>query len=256
MNYEIFVVSLAGENARRNHVKSQFAQYDLEPEFVNAIDMRNTQPELLSNYHEVMRSNNVRELSASEVGCALSHLKIAQQVVERNLDFALVTEDDVCLLRNPKDVFIQMPEFLQQAAFDVAILGYVKVYREHLADYYHRMPMKTEAKFGDYIVGSPWKQKHCGAVAYILTQKGAHKLLRANSPVSYVADAWDEFVYRHDLRVKHIRPSIAIESLDFLSTNNNDKHRPVKKNRFSQMFHFLKCKCREVGMNYLHITPR
>ena len=56
MNYEIFVVSLEGEDARRNHVKSQFAQYDLEPEFVNAIDMRNTQPELLSNYHEVMRS--------------------------------------------------------------------------------------------------------------------------------------------------------------------------------------------------------
>ena len=123
MNYEIFVVSLAGENDRRNHVKSQFSQYGLEPEFVNAIDMRTAQPESLSSYHEVMRSKNVRELCASEVGCALSHLKIAQQVIERNLDFALVTEDDVCLLRNPEDIFAQMPEFLRQALFDVAILG-------------------------------------------------------------------------------------------------------------------------------------
>ena len=256
MNYTIFVVSLVGEEARRNHVKSQFANYGLEAEFVDAIDMRNASKESMAIYQEVMRSKSTRELCASEIGCALSHLKIAQAVIERNLDYALVTEDDVCLLRNPQEILMQLPSVLQQSFFDVAILGYVKVYKENLADYYHRMPMKKEGAFVDYIIGSPWKQKHCGAVAYILTKEGAQKLLRANTPVSYVADAWDEFVYRHHLTVKHIRPSIAIESLDFLSTNNNDKHRPINKNAISKWFHCVKCKCIEIAMNYLHVSPK
>lgn len=256
MNYSIFVASLSSEFERRDFATKQFQQYGLEPEFIDAVDMRVAKEHEVSAYQSVMKEKGLRALRATEIGCALTHLKIAQEVINRQLDFALITEDDVVFLNNPKVILEAMSDIKPQSNIDVALLGYVKVYPESLPDYCHRLPIKIDVRLAQYQLGRPWKQKQCGAVAYILTQAGAQKIIAANTPVCHVADAWDDFAYTHHIDVKHIRPPIAIESQQFQSTNGNEAHRPVSKSAMSRNFHLWKHRILFMAMNYFGIAPR
>lgn len=256
MNYSIFVASLPSEVERREFVTKQFQQYGLEPEFIDAVDMRQADEHEVAAYQVVMKEKGLREIRATEIGCALTHLKIAQEVINRNLDFALIAEDDVVFLSDPKVMLDAMPEIEQQSKIDVALMGYVKVYPENLSDYYKVLPIKIEARFANHQVGRPWNQKQCGTVAYILTLRGAQKIVAANTPVCYVADAWDDFAYTHDIDVKHVRPSIAIESQQFQSTIGNKAHISAAKSVLSRTFLLLKCKIHFLAMNYLGVTPK
>jgi glycosyl transferase family 25 len=92
----VFVISLARRADRRAHMEALLAERGLEAEFVDAVDGIALTDEQRSRYDR-RRALAIygAEMSAAEIGCHLSHLKVFELIVARGLDCALVLEDDI-----------------------------------------------------------------------------------------------------------------------------------------------------------------
>lgn len=84
----VFVINLDRSVERRQLMAQRLAAMGLRPDFVQAIDGKACTAD---------RPDMLTILTAGEVGCYLSHLKVWQMIVDRNLPVALVLEDDVQL---------------------------------------------------------------------------------------------------------------------------------------------------------------
>ena len=136
MTYPIYIISLSTEIERRKYVAEQLAQYELEPIYVDAIDMRTASTEQVLAAQDHLVNKQTRVLTAGEVGCALSHLSAYKTIIQQGIDYALILEDDVMLLENPENLFSAIPRLYQHHPFDVLIAGYVKILPEQLKYYY------------------------------------------------------------------------------------------------------------------------
>ena len=102
MNYIAFVISLERATERLAHASALLEQLSLPAEILPAVDgSAMLQQEIEAVYHRGLhRPNYPFELKAGEIGCFLSHRTAWKQIVERNLDAALILEDDVCIDRD------------------------------------------------------------------------------------------------------------------------------------------------------------
>jgi glycosyl transferase family 25 len=92
----VFVISLARRADRRAHMEALLAERGVEAEFVDAVDGISLTDAQRRRYDR-RRALSIygAEMSAAEIGCHLSHLKVYELIVARGLDCALVLEDDI-----------------------------------------------------------------------------------------------------------------------------------------------------------------
>ena len=93
----IFVVSLSRETERRAAMQRELAEFEFE--FVEAVDENdlteaNYRHRLHADWWRRMRG---RELSASEIGCFLSHYALWERIVAARIPCAIILEDDARL---------------------------------------------------------------------------------------------------------------------------------------------------------------
>ncbi len=91
----VFVLSLPDCHDRRARVSAALDGLGLPFEFVDAVDgRRDLPPERESEIDrtEALRKGNI--LTDAEFACALSHIDVYRRIVSRNIDHALVLEDD------------------------------------------------------------------------------------------------------------------------------------------------------------------
>jgi glycosyl transferase family 25 len=124
VNYQAFVICMERATERLAHARATLTQLPLPAEILPAIDGRAMPREAIDAvYHRGLhRPSYPFELDAGNIGCFLSHRAAWQQIVERNLDAALVLEDDAdvdeAILRRavefsaahcPPDAYLQFP---------------------------------------------------------------------------------------------------------------------------------------------------
>lgn len=103
MGLKTYVINLEKSTVRRQHMADQLAPYPfLDVEFLKAIDGRLLTEEERCARFDYARSKKLygRTLNAGEVGCALSHRKVYQTLLDENRDYALVLEDDISIKRD------------------------------------------------------------------------------------------------------------------------------------------------------------
>lgn len=91
---KIYVISLEASLDRKAALKNAFPQHYEEFIFINAVDGRNL---TTTEYFDLVKPNlykNNRLLSPAEAGCALSHMKVYEKIIQENVP-AIVLEDDV-----------------------------------------------------------------------------------------------------------------------------------------------------------------
>ncbi|WP_253353590.1 glycosyltransferase family 25 protein [Neisseria perflava] len=176
-----------------------------------------------------------RWLSKGEVGCALSHQMAYQHIYNSNEKYALILEDDAEFIASPLEILDEtvLDSILIQYEFDVLLIGYVKKKQQELKDYFDCVPIKKRAEItlsdSKLQFGTPWAQYASGTVAYIVTKRGAEKLMAANAVPCVTADDYLYFEQFYGVRVLHYRPTFVLESDDFKSTLGNDR---IKKKKF------------------------
>jgi glycosyl transferase family 25 len=94
-----WVINLKRSPERRKYITAHLHELGLPFELIEAVDGRNLTPQELAALYSAERAITYsrRELAPGEVGCCLSHLKLYRRMVDKNIDEALILEDDVII---------------------------------------------------------------------------------------------------------------------------------------------------------------
>lgn len=136
----VYYINLDDNGSRRYHIENTLRQYGFTNVVrISAIDTRNTdninlvkdyiKPEayntLVNNITTGKRRSH-RELTKGAIGCYLSHLKTYRKIVDENIPYAIIFEDD-CSFSDTSHIFwskmnsIQVPEDTHILLFDAII---------------------------------------------------------------------------------------------------------------------------------------
>ncbi len=131
--------------------------------------------EKLKEFENYLKENNYDEIKVGHQGCASSHLYIYKYIVQNQIPFSLIIEDDVCLHPNFNKLFL---EAWNNRPKNGILFNFISSYAE----------INNDCK--NYL--SPtWKEK-AGQVAafYIITNEAAEKILLENTkfPILLAAD--------------------------------------------------------------------
>ena len=195
-------------------------QHSLTYQFVDAVYGKDlTENEIVQVYSKEKALHEFgRELTKGEIGCALSHLSIYREIVDKNIERAIIFEDDIVI----QDGFLNLIE---------SVNNFPKNWECILLGHYRFSFRKLET------ASSLWKRvqinqryeivrlmEHAfGAHGYLINKQGAIKLIEAMTVLSKPVD-----LYTGDKNVVNIYaispPCITLEpSLSLDSNLHNDR---------------------------------
>lgn len=213
-----YVISLARSLDRRAHITSELEKIGLDYELVTAVDGREldlsdptiVDPALAT--HMWVPDGSVSSLLAGSAGCALSHLRVYQTIVERDLESALVLEDDTILPADLGRVATAAADHLTGA--EVALLSY---------DSPEPCQMSTQGLVrlaSGHALALPIDiRQPRSSAAYVITREACERLVKSMLPIRVQADGW-WFYYREGAldRVRCVTPQPVLKNADFGST--------------------------------------
>ena len=211
----VLVISLKNETARREAVSAHLKECGFDFEFFDAIDGRQMDVLEHPRYDSITRRRcHGRDLKPGELGCSLSHRAAYEEIIKRNLDYALIIEDDARFHEDSKTVLNATIE--KTFDFDVIrLLGSPKVARgKHrkiipLYKDFHLVRLKTTPG---------------GAHATIVSRKGAEKLLKATERFAFPIDTVLGRCWETGLQAYSIQPGLAVQDLSFESAIGDARH--------------------------------
>ncbi len=108
----VFVINLARDTARADHMRAALARVGLTAEFVPAVDGR----ALTAADRAMVDPARTRliygnDLLDTEIGCYLSHYRLYQRMLDENIEVALIMEDDL-------DIAPQLPALIAELLAD------------------------------------------------------------------------------------------------------------------------------------------
>jgi glycosyl transferase family 25 len=159
----IFVISLPG-SSRREGVKKRFEAQGLSFEFFDGVRGRTG----MAGQTEDGRTFDSR-LSQSEVGCWRSHLRVLQKMVDENIPFALIFEDDF-LIENIDLLADQIRHF--KVLYAVKPWDWIKLFQFNKIK-----AMKPVFQMGEVVLSVPFKRGFSTA-CYLVSHQGAGKFLK------------------------------------------------------------------------------
>jgi glycosyl transferase family 25 len=210
---KIFVVNLKRRPDRRDIIEKRLNDLALTNyEIIEAVDGKELPEDVSHIYDEAAATKIHRNLQRSEIGCALSHINIAKKVIEQNLEYAIILEDDA-------EPTLKFKEFiknfkLEPNRFDFLMFGCfssnewfngkikIKTSPYILAEKRSIVYLdEVEFSIGDVSIHRPhYPTQELDFVnathAYMISNRGARFLLEHNYPVRLEADnVWN---YYHD----------------------------------------------------------
>ncbi|KMZ15141.1 glycosyltransferase family 25 protein [Haemophilus influenzae] len=196
-----YVISLTTEQKRRKHITEEFGKQNIPFEFFDAITPDIIE-ETAKKFNITFDRSSKATLCDAEIACALSHIVLWNFVLENNLDYINIFEDDIYLGENAKELLNidYIPE-------DTDIL---KLEAHGKIIYGKREQIKCNRNI------SQLKFKHTGTAGYSITAKGAKYLLdKVKNKQIYIAiDSFmfDELLRKKDYKVMQLSPAICAQS--------------------------------------------
>lgn len=207
---QTFVINLDRSPDRRAHMCAELRKTGLEYEMVSAVDGRDVDlddtaiiaPELLAK----------SAFPQGAAGCALSHLRVYEKVLEYGLDHALVLEDDVTLPADLGTIADAVVPHLTGA--EVALLNYGSANGCAMAS-----TGAVALPDSRYLALPINLRVLVNAAAYVITRQGCERMVRSALPLRATADRW-EFFFSSGLldRVRCVLPLPVEKSAQFEST--------------------------------------
>jgi glycosyl transferase, family 25 len=149
--------------SRRDFITQQLQKAGIEAHRIPAVEGTDLPPNLRA-YFDVNGSN--LSLKPGEIGCYASHLKAANEIIARDLPFALVLEDDACLAPDTLEKLEELVKSLTGPWDLVHLSGKPR----------QAVKPVTETRLGTTIVR--YSRVPSGTVGYLMSRRGAQKFLR------------------------------------------------------------------------------
>ena len=103
MKLKTYIVNLERSTVRKQYMEELLKPYSfLDVEFIKAVDGRQLSEEEINARFDFKRSRKLygKTITPGEVGCSLSHRKIYKDIVDNNVPYALLLEDDIAIQRD------------------------------------------------------------------------------------------------------------------------------------------------------------
>ncbi len=210
----ITVINLKKDTGRKNKITQQLNDLNLEFSFFDAIygaELNDKEFNAVYNPKHSIKKN-ARLLRKNDIGCALSHLGVYQQMLDDNIDKMIILEDDVILDKefvNALDIIGYLPENLE-----IFLLGYSSK---------RRMPCNFNIKLKNnhtaFNIGVSPKQRG-GLYAYVINKRGALRMLSYKDSIYQSIDSYTGD-YRY-MNVYNIYPRVAMQNHNIPSSIGYD----------------------------------
>ena len=203
---QVFVINLDKNTDRLEFMNSQLETVVLEYERVSAVYGVDLSKEELRHSYSAFRAFCAmgRRLRAGEIGCALSHCEVYRRMASRNIQIALVLEDDVIINDFIPTVIKNVESYCDVSKPQVILLSA------------HGIPNRREECCVERI--------HGGACAdgYVITLPAARQILKANTPVVSVVDKWRRWERLMHIEMYRAWPTTVSQDNDRFGTDIND----------------------------------
>ena len=175
----IIVINLAASTERRKIMEQHLKELGLEGEFFSATDGRQMSEKDIAAIYDDEQASKTEwgKLTRGEIGCAISHRRVWQMLLDSGEAGFLVLEDDIVLA---PDVPKWLAE-LTRLARDGDVIPFVKT---SSTPYFFRR-VKLDSRWLIYA-----NQSFIGATAYYITPLAARRLLAASHPIHFPTDCW------------------------------------------------------------------
>ena len=212
---KIFVFNLEYAYERRKFITKQLDKLKLDYELQKCVIGKNlTQEELEKEVHMGYMAKSPNWFTPGAIGVTITAKLIYQKIIDQNLPYALVIEDDIVLDK-------KLPEILASIEEHIVDGEVILLYYNHPSD-------KTTTKLSSQNK-TILKNKHSiyypltayeatMGCAVILTKGAAEGIIRVNTPIVAIADSWDYFYTQGGIKqVRCIYPT-PVHPADFKST--------------------------------------
>ena len=215
----ILLVNMDDSEDRLTACHQQLSSINMAFTRIPAVNGNQLTPQDLEQYQTEDFSRYYKALTAGEIGCYLSHRKCWQHIIENDLDYALILEDDFLLVE------------------DLGSLG------EYLTDITHpwdciklmENPVKRRAvksmpcKDKQLIVFNKVPSKTC---AYVMSKAGAEKMLRKSTKIERPVDIDFQYWWENDMRVFGLQPYMVSVNHELESTIDGMVSRKGRRKSF------------------------
>lgn len=204
----VFVLTVPSAVQRQEQTASLLQKWQVPFEFLYGADVRCRSVESLiadNSYDPVKkRERNRSLLTPGEIGCALTHRRAAERLVERGYRSALILEDDICVVDSNVGTFGRAIEDLPRQ-WDILYLGYnknnivvplsvqLKLWSWYPIRYWmgsQKHNPKTIMRIFRRPFNRSWYRAGCfnGAHAYAISRRTAESIIAFQTPVCLAAD--------------------------------------------------------------------
>ena len=208
-----FVINLAHDTGKKGAMQQKCADANIAVTFIEAIDGKELPDEMIAEVYAKQNALNYfgRELTRGEIGTVLSHLNVCRNLIEQNIDIALILEDDVLCRFDDEDLGRMFGALPQD--WECVLLGHhTKRSRDldALASFWSRKKMS-----GRYSCAR-FAEQPLGAYAYLVNRSGARKIIANFESIDRPIDHWSDKV----LNLYGIWPSL-VKVDEHLSDSSN-----------------------------------
>lgn len=250
-NLKTYVLNLERRSDRKkefilnNHDSIEKLQYS----FFNATDGREIKltPKVLKVFE-----NGDFNYRRGIVGCAISHIRMWNDLIDSDIDTMLILEDDVLLTPNFIHKLSYLLNLISDEDWDIVFLGHF-LYENYRSekDREDKLPKATK-----------WSREECieksmgGTIGYVITKNGALKMLKtiADDGV-YNAIDWVMFKAADRLNIYYSYPHLvfsecATKTIKPDSDIQYDNTSLMKKNRLNSEIEYWMNKLSQKGIKY------
>jgi glycosyl transferase family 25 len=173
----IWIINLDKSIDRMEKIKNNFDKFGIKYNRFSAIYGKNVSEEYMKfNVNFVCK----RLLcNYGIIGCAASHKKLWQQLINSNENFYIIFEDDIEINEKSFDIIKKIIPFLEKKEHDIDYINLSCVNFGCTIE-------ETEFTIDNYNFGKPYMPLQTGS--YIITKKGAKKLLNNIINTTYHVD--------------------------------------------------------------------
>jgi len=217
----LFVINLKRSSDRRASIAAQLDELGIDFEVFPATDGARLSPSELAHYDEQYVIDQIaRPMSPSEVGCYLSHVRIWKKMVEENIPWAVVLEDDVDIHDDLTGILAAVKKIPFKWDF-IRLAGLRPTPSLRLYDLNDKFELTV------LLQGASGTQGSC------ISRTGAQKLLDHATPLirGTVDDHLIDNCWKTGLRILAVQPYPVSENKKFVSSIETERRKIFQKNR-------------------------
>jgi len=196
-NFKVYIINLKKDKNRKKNILNELKKQNLKNyKFISAVNGNKLKKKeinsLISKEKNFINPINTN-MSKSEIGCSLSHIKIYKEIVKSDIDYALILEDDAFFLN----------KFTKNLKKFISInFKYKKqiILLSELREFY-KIPIDKEKDYEIVDVTNAYFTH-----SYFINNEAARSLLHFNFPVKTVADNFIIFKIYCGIKITGLNP--------------------------------------------------